>query len=80
MGRIEELEAMAHRVAAMRRADRRKEAHGGYTAIIDRVVAQIYWLRTNEPKVIGWPRRSSASAGRPASRTEFPNEQNKVSG
>jgi hypothetical protein len=27
MGRIEELEAMAHRVAAMRRADRRKGAH-----------------------------------------------------
>jgi hypothetical protein len=53
VGRIEELEAMAHRVAAMRRADGRKGAHGGYTAIIDRIVAQIYWLRTNEPKVIG---------------------------
>jgi hypothetical protein len=32
-GRIEELEAMAHRVAAMRRADRRKGAQGGYQAI-----------------------------------------------
>jgi hypothetical protein len=31
----------------------RKGAHGGYTAIIDRIVTQIYWLRTNEPKVIG---------------------------
>jgi hypothetical protein len=53
MGTIEELEAMAHRVAAMQRADRRKGADGGYQAIIDRIVAQIYWLRTNEPKVIG---------------------------
>jgi hypothetical protein len=39
--------------AAMRRADRRKGAHGGYQAIIDRIVAQIYWLRTNETKVVG---------------------------
>jgi hypothetical protein len=53
MGKIEKLEAMVHRVAAMRRADRRKGAHGGYQAIIDRIVAQIYWLRINEPKVIG---------------------------
>jgi hypothetical protein len=43
----------AHRGTAMRRADRRQGAHGGYQAIIDRLVAQIYWLRTNEPKVIG---------------------------
>jgi hypothetical protein len=53
MGKIEKLEAMARRVAEMRRADRRKGAHGGYTAIIDRIVAQVSWLRTNEPKVIG---------------------------
>jgi hypothetical protein len=51
--KIAELERMAFRVAEMRRADRRKGAHGGYQAIIDRIVAQIHWLRTNEPKVIG---------------------------
>jgi hypothetical protein len=65
MSRIEELEAMAYRVAAMRRADRRKGAHGGYQAIIDRIVAQIYWLRTNQPKVIGLAEAQQRERKRP---------------
>ena len=56
---------MAHRVAEMRRADRRKGAHGGYTAIIDRIVAQIYWLRTHEPKVIGLAEAKQRERKRP---------------
>jgi hypothetical protein len=65
LDKIEELKAMARRVAEMRRADRRKGAHGGYQAIIDRIVAQIYWLRTNEPKVIGLAEAQQCERKRP---------------